>query len=296
MVYGEDSFMENLEKNLRIHVEKLALEIGERNFRMYEKLQQAAEYIAYEFKKYGYKYELQEYYLRTKQYKNIIATHYGVSQPDRVIIIGAHYDSVWGSPGADDNGSGVAGLLELARLISHEKTSKSVKFIAFVNEEPPFFRTKWMGSNVYVRQAYSKKEVIDAMLCLESIGYFSQREGSQNYPPFFNFFYPNKGNFIAIVGNLKSKSLVKEVVESFRKNSDFPIESVATFGFIPGVDFSDHLSFWKYGYKAVMITDTAFYRNPNYHTQSDLPHTLDYKSLSEVVKGLYHVILSLANK
>ncbi|MEW6621381.1 MAG: M28 family peptidase [bacterium] len=289
--------MNELEKNLRIHVEKLALDIGERNFAKYEELEKAADYIMSEFSRYGYTFKLQQYQIEGRIYKNIIVSLKGTKEPDKIIIIGAHYDSVLGTPGADDNASAVAGLLELARLVSlKEKPAKTIKFIAFTNEEPPFFQTGQMGSMIYAKEAYRYKEKIEAMICLEMIGYFRQEKNSQTYPFPLNFFYPDTGNFIAVVGNRASKKLVNKVTSAFKKHSNFPIESIAAFSIVPGIDFSDHASFWEYGYEAVMITDTAFYRNPHYHSPTDLPHTLHYQDLAEVVKGLYYVILELTGK
>jgi len=287
--------MNILEKNLKLHVQHIAGDIGERNFVKYEELGKTADYIIDEFSKDGYKCEIQEYQIEQRAYKNIIAILKGTKKPDEVIIIGAHYDSVLGTPGADDNASAVAGLLELARLMSKEEPAKTIKFIAFTNEEPPFFQTGQMGSMIYAQEAKKRKEKIEAMICLEMIGYFRQEKNSQTYPLPFNFFYPNTGDFIAVVGNIDSKKLVDKVTSAFKKHSHFKIESIATFGIIPGIDFSDHASFWRCGYPAVMITDTAFYRNLNYHSHTDLPHTLSYHELAEVVKGFFYVIIELGN-
>lgn len=295
LVYGETILMDKLEDNLKIHVKRIVQDIGERNFIKYENLEKTANYIITEFNKYGYTSKLQEYQIRKKTYKNIIATLKGTKEPDKIIIIGAHYDSVIGSPGADDNASGIAALLELARLMAKERPAKTIKFIAFTNEEPPFFQTPLMGSMVYAKEAKRKNENIETMICLEMIGYFRHEKKSQSYPPLLNFFYPDTGNFIAVVGNIASKRLMETIVTAFRKNSDFPIESLAAPRIVCGIDFSDHSSFWRYGYKAVMITDTAFYRNPNYHSATDLPYTLNYQDLTKVVKGLYNVILDISS-
>lgn len=296
LVYGENILMNTLEKNLKAHVQQIAGNIGERNFVKYQELEKTANYIMNEFSQYGYKCEIQAYQVEQRIYKNIMVSLKGTKESDKVIIIGAHYDSVLGNPGADDNASAVAGLLELARFMSKEKPAQTIKFIAFTNEEPPFFQSRQMGSMIYVKEAKKRREKIEAMLCLEMIGYFRHEKNSQTYPFPLNFFYPNTGNFIAVVGNNASKKLVNKITSAFKKNSNFPIESLSTFKFIPGIDFSDHASFWKYGYKAVMITDTAFYRNPHYHSYTDLPHTLHYQDFAEVVKGLYHVILEMAEK
>ena len=296
--FWSKSFIDIKEENaqsverLKRHVYKLADEIGGRSVYEYEQLGMTVRYITDTFRSFGYNVEFQDYSVLDKTVKNIIATKNGIERPEEIVIVGAHYDTCF-NPGADDNGSAVAGLLELARFISDKQTSRSIKFIAFVNEEPPFFKTELMGSRIYTKAAKAKGEEIKAALILESIGYYSDRPFSQRYPLLFGLFYPNKGNFIAIVGNFTSRRLAKEVVSNFKYRTQFPIESVVTFNFVPGVDFSDNWSFWKEAYPAVMITDTAFYRNPNYHTSTDLPQTLDYQSLSEVVNGLSHVLLRL---
>ncbi len=292
VVYGVD--MGDLKTNLKKHVIELCDEIGERNYIYYASLEEAADYIASEFKKYGYDLQMQSYDIEDREYQNIIATKKGSAKPQEVVIIGAHYDSVIGSPGANDNGSGVSALLELARLTSGAETNRTVKFIAFVNEEPPFFLSSDMGSRVYARDAKKRSEDIKAMLCLETIGYYSERRNSQSYPLFYGFFYPDQANFIGVVGNFASRSLVAEVTDTFRENSDFSMESIVAPAFVPGVNFSDQDSFWRYGYKAVMITDTAFYRYPYYHTMEDTYEKIDYDKLAEVVKGFYHVVLELA--
>lgn len=289
--YG--SAMENLEKNLEAHVVKLSEEIGERNFIRYDSLNRAADYIISEFKKYGYEPQIQSYDFENRPYKNIIAAKKGSIKPGEVVIIGAHYDSVIGSPGANDNGSGVSALLELARLLSGTDVEKTIKFIAFVNEEPPFYLTGDMGSRVYAKEAKKKREDIKAMISLETIGYYSQRRNSQSYPFFFGLFYPDQANFIGVVGNFGSSDLVRKVKDAFKENSTFNIESVVAPNFVPGVNFSDHDSFWKYGYKACMVTDTAFYRYPYYHSVGDTYEKIDYEKLAEVVKGFYYVLIEL---
>ena len=293
------SFMEPREQNnglakiLKSHVYKLAQEIGDRSVFKIERLDQAAEYITQTLRSFGYNVEFQSYTLFNETVKNIIATKIGVDRPDEIIILAAHYDSCF-NPGADDNASAVAGLIELARNMSDKQTNRSIKFIAFVNEEPPFFKTKNMGSRVYTKEARAKGENIQAAVILEMIGYYSDKANSQRYPPLFGLFYPNKGNFIGIVGDFHSRWLVKKVVSSFKRQTQFPVESVVTFSFVAGVDFSDHWSFWQEGYPAVMVTDTGFYRNPNYHSSSDTYETLNYESMAEVVRSLSGVLVELA--
>lgn len=281
-----------LTERLRSHVYKLAHEIGGRSTFEYENLKQAERYITEELSSFGYKIEFQSYSVYGKTVKNIIAIKNGMSKPEEVILLGAHYDTCF-NPGADDNASGVSLLLELARTFSNTPANRTIKFIAFVNEEPPFFQTEEMGSMVYVREAQKKEEDIKTSLILESVGYYTDKPNSQHYPPLFNPFYPNKGNFITIVGNFSSRWLVKKVVAGFKEKTQFPIESVVTFSFVPGVDFSDNWSFWKGGYPSIMITDTALYRNPNYHSASDTYETLDYEAMAELVKGFSAVLIEL---
>jgi Zn-dependent M28 family amino/carboxypeptidase len=279
---------------LRSHVEFLAGELGERNAAYYSELRRAEEYIAAEFAAAGYSVQTQSYRIGDKSYSNLIASRTGKAVPREVVIVGAHYDTA-STPGADDNASGVAGLLELARLFSSEETARTVRFVAFVNEEPPFFRTEEQGSRVYVRWGMDPRETVVGAVILEMIGYYTGSPRSQRYPPPLGFGYPTAGNFIAVVGNLPSRRLTKRVVAAFSAGSPFPVESVSAPGFIPGLDLSDHRSFWLEGIPAVMVTDTAFFRNPHYHRASDTPETLDYRSMAEVVRGLEGVIRALAN-
>lgn len=283
-----------LAERLKSHVYKLSQEIGDRNAAKYQKLNLAAEYITQQLEKYGYQPIYQKYIVAGKEVVNIIAIKIGIKTPDNIILTGAHYDTR-ANPGADDNASGVAGLLELARLLSKIPTNNTIKFVAFVNEEQPFFKTKDMGSLVYAKEARKRGENLVAVIILEMIGYYRCTPFSQKYPPLFGFFYPNKGDYIAVIGDFHSKSLVNKVMTTFKNHSQFPIESVTTFGFIPGVNYSDHWSFWQEGYQAIMITDTSFYRNHNYHRQSDTFDTLNYRSMSQLVEGLLASIVDFGN-
>lgn len=282
-----------LAAKLKQHVYRLSHEIGDRSLFNYENLNHAAKYISQAFESSGYSLELQKFDVSNKIVSNIIVSKKGINRPEEIIILGAHYDTCF-NPGADDNASAVAGLLEIARLIFDKQTNCSIKFIAFVNEEPPFFKTEEMGSRVYARMAKREGEDIKAVLILEMIGYYSDRPYSQRYPLILGPFYPNKANFIAVVGNLSSRGLVKKVVSNFKDKTEFPIESVVMFSFIPGIDFSDHWSFWKEGYPAVMITDTAFYRSPYYHSSLDTYEKLNYDNMAELVRGLSSALIELA--
>jgi len=284
--------LSSLKNNLMRHVKILAADIGIRDVFHYKKLQEAELYVRNQLQSYGYSVELQEYQVYNDTVRNIIATKTGTTRPEEIVVVGAHYDSC-GNPGADDNASGIAGLLETARFFAKEETSRTVKFIAFVNEEPPFFKTQKMGSLVYAKRARKQKENIKVAIVFEMLGYYSNEPFSQTYPPFLGPFYPNRGNFIAFVGNFGSASWVRKALNTFKKHSSFPAHMLAAPGVVPGVDFSDHWSFWQQGFPGMMITDTAFYRYAHYHGE-DTPEKLDYDSMARVVQGMKSVIREFA--
>lgn len=284
-----------LHDRLKAHVSLLAGNIGERNIWHYAELVATADYIHDTFKELGYLPDIQAYQSKGKTVKNLVAELVGYSAPQEIVVVGAHYDSVLGSPGANDNGSGVAAMLELARLFKDRNPGRTVRFVAFVNEEPPFYYTEEMGSRVYATRARERGERITAMLSLETIGYYSDAPGSQHYPFPFSFFYPDIANFIGFVGNLSSRSLARGALDAFRRHTAFPSEGVAAPGWITGIGWSDHWSFWRVGYPAIMITDTALFRYAHYHSPTDTPDKIDYARTARVVKGLSHVIAALAN-
>jgi Zn-dependent M28 family amino/carboxypeptidase len=281
--------------DLERHVRKLAAEIGERNVYRFPALAEAANYIRREWTEQGYDVLPQSYEACGVPCLNLEITRWGQTRRQQIILVGAHYDSVKGSPGADDNASGVAALLVISRCLASVMTELSVRFVAFVNEEPPFFSWNEMGSMVYARAACKRGDDIRLMISLEMLGYYSQHPKSQRYPPFFRFFYPDRANFIAFVSDLHSRRQLKRTAAVFRSHTDFPLEDVATLGVIPGVSWSDHLSFWRQHYPALMVTDTALYRYPYYHTPQDVPDRLDYASLARVTQGLYATIVTLGN-
>ena len=273
-------------QQLEAHVTRLAGEIGERNVFRPEALAAAARYIEEEWRRQGYEVTRLAYTARGVESLNLEVTRSGRRFSEQILLVGAHYDSVRGSPGANDNGTGVAALLELSRLFARASPERSLRFVAFVNEEPPFFNSGSMGSMVYARAARERGDDIRLAISLETLGYYSEEPGSQRYPPLFRYFYPDRGNFIAFVSNFRSRSWLKRAVRAFRASSDFPLESVASFEFVPGIGWSDHLSFWRQGYRGLMITDTAPYRYPHYHLPSDTPEKIDYSSLARVTEGL----------
>jgi len=277
-------------KNLQEIVRVLAQDIGNRNFASYDNLNKAAAYISQKFKELGYDVTAIDYTLQGRIFQNIVAERPEHREGKEIVIIGAHYDTCF-NPGADDNASGIAALLELARLLKDKELSFNMRFIAFVNEEPPFFMTNDMGSRVYTRQLREKGEKIKGAIILEMLGYYVHKPFSQRYLPLLGPFYPNRANFIVVVGNYPSYRFVDQIVKHFKHATDFPMESLIAPSFIPGVNYSDHWSFWKEGFPAVMVTDTAFLRSHHYHRPTDLPETLDYERMAEVVHGLKNVIL-----
>jgi Peptidase family M28 len=281
--------------NLRKTVTYLAGNIGERNIIAYPQLQATATFIESWFKSLGYEVKSQEYVVQMRKVSNISVEIPGSTKPEEIIVVGAHYDSVYDCPGADDNTSGIAALLELARLLRESHPARTIRFVAFVNEEPPWFQTESMGSLVYAREAHRKHENIVAAISVETIGMYSDRPGSQQYPEPMGVLYPDRGNFIGFVGNLSSRRLVRETIQIFRQTGTIPSEGSAAPEFFSGVGWSDHWSFWQVGYPAIMVTDTAPFRNPNYHHRADKPDTLDYDRMARVVAGLRQVVLSLAN-
>ena len=281
-------------RRLESHVRALCSHPAGRNHIEKKGLALARDYIAAQLESSGYQVEFRVYQVAGEDYANIEVTRPGTVYPDDIIIVGAHYDAVIGAPGANDNGSGVAALLELADRFRHAELPRTIRFVAFVNEEPPHFMTRTMGSDFYARQVAERQENIVAMYSLETIGYFRDNVGSQNYPPPFNFFYPKQGNFIAFVGNLRSRGLVRRSIRAFRAYAAFPSEGIAAPAFIPGINWSDHWSFWKQGYPAVMITDTALYRYPHYHTAQDTPDKVDYDRMVPLVDGLEKMLEALS--
>jgi len=283
------------EDRLRAHVWQLAAEIGERNVFHPAALHAAEEYLRGVWRDQGYHVHAQECTAFGVYSANLEVTRPGIGRRDEIVLVGAHYDSVEGSPGANDNGSGVAVLLELSRRFASVDCSRTVRFVAFTNEEPPFFLSKRQGSMIYASAARRRDDDIRLMISLETLGYYRNEPHSQRYPPLFGLCYPDRANFIGFVSNFRSRGLMRRLAAAFRASSDFPLQHTATFAFIPGVAWSDHFAFWLRRYRALMVTDTAFYRYPWYHTAEDTPEKLDYASLARVTEGLFGAIGRLAN-
>ena len=286
----ENALRDALQRDVRV----IADEIGDRNVFVYPRLVQAAAWIEASFAEAGYDVRRLGFEVRGKVCHNLEVEIPGRTRPEEIVVIGAHYDSVPGCPAANDNGSGVAAVLALARAFAGAGPERTIRFVAFVNEEPPFYRTSEMGSFVYARECRQRGERVVAMLSLETIGYYRDERGSQKYPPPFSLFYPSEGNFIAFVGNVSSRALVRQCLATFRRDVKFPSEGAALPEFITGIGWSDHWSFWKAGYPAVMVTDTALFRYPYYHSPEDTHEKLDYDRMARVVAGLERVVRDLA--
>ena len=286
---------ERISANLEKHVRALAQDIGVRSDEAYPNVERAATYIEGALTALGYHVVSQPFSADGRTYRNLEATLAGTARAHEVVVLGAHYDTAEGAPGADDNASGVAGVLELARLFAGGPPARTIRFVFFPNEEPPSFATGDMGSRHYARAARERNDRIVAMLSIESIGYYDPAKGSQRYPFPLNFAYPDVGDFIGFVSNLKSRALLHRAIAAFRSHATFPTQGVAAPAWVPGIWWSDHWSFWREGYPAIMISDTAPYRNPFYHTAMDTPDTLDYGRTARVVEGLAHVVRALAS-
>jgi hypothetical protein len=282
-----------LREELRSHVEKLGGEIGERNLYRYPQLAAAADYI--ESQLAGWKVRRDSYEVRGKSCANIEAEKPG--RGPGIILVGAHYDSVFGSPGANDNGTGVAAVLALAHRLSNVPNEKTLRLVAFVNEEPGYFQTGGMGSYVYAARCRQRNDLIEGMISLETIGYFSNEADSQRYPAVgLGLIYPRVGNFIGFVSDLSSRDLLRRALGSFRQHARIRSEGASLPAFVPGIGWSDQWSFWQHGYPGIMITDTAPFRYPYYHSAMDTPDKIDYDSLTRVVSGVEQMVVDLAGK
>jgi Zn-dependent M28 family amino/carboxypeptidase len=282
-------------QRLASHVAVLAEQYAPRSFYDSENLAQCADYIRLQFAQTSGIVSNQLYTLGSVTGENVIVTFPG--EDATRIVVGAHYDSCGTTPGADDNASGVAGLIELARLLSDVELRHTVELVAFSTEEPPFFGCRSMGSARYAELLVSQGVDVRAMLALEMIGYFSDDFGSQTYPiRLLHLFYPSRGNFLAIIGNMGQRKLLGQTKRLMRGTTALPVYSACVPNFVPGVDYSDHRNFWAEGIPAVMIGNTAFYRNTAYHGDDDTADRLDYERMSQVVVALFEAVVGLASE
>ena len=271
--------------NLKTHVETLSRDLSPRDYQNIENLDKVADYITREFISYGYAPAIQLFTVNGAEYKNVIV-NIGEENKGPKIIVGAHYDAAGPYPGADDNASGVAGLLELARLLKGRAVQRPITMVAYSLEEPPFFGRESMGSFVHAKSEKEQGADIELMISLEMLGYYSEEENSQSYPlGFLRLIYPGRADFIAIVDQLFSNSAYT-LKKALSANMSLKVYSINAPAIVPGIDFSDHRSYWLHGYNGVMITDTAFLRYPHYHTDSDTIDKLNFDKMAEVINGL----------
>ncbi|WP_010628095.1 MULTISPECIES: M28 family peptidase [Halomonadaceae] len=287
---------ERLSERLHQHVRILADEIGERHYWRPEALQAAADYIERAFQEAGHRPRRLEVPTGSRVFHNIEVELPGARRADEVLVVGAHYDTVRGSPGADDNASGVAVLLELARQLQGAELDRSLRLVAFVNEEAPFFGSDAMGSLHYARQAKAEGWTIVGMISLEMLGYYSDEPGSQFYPFPLDLFYPDRGNFLAFVTKLESRRLLHNAIGAFRRHATVPSEGLVAPPQMGDIHRSDHWAFWEMGFPAMMLTDTANFRNPHYHRPSDTPERLDYVTMARVTEALAAMLESMAQR
>jgi len=279
-------------KALESHVRMLSETLVPRDWTHVTNLNKCADYIAGHFAEAGATVQSQVFEVEGRQYRNVIG-RFGKGTSDR-IVVGAHYDACDDTPGADDNASGVAALIELAYLLGRTTNESDTELVAYVLEEPPFFRTKQMGSAVHAASIVDQKETIAGIIVLEMVGYFSDTKGSQTYPSrLLGLMYPSRGNFIGVVGAWNQGRWIKSVKTGMKGATDLPVYSIRAPRSVPGIDFSDHQSYWPHGFDALMVTDTAFYRNKGYHSTTDTWDKLDYQRMSKVVVAVFEAIGSI---
>ncbi len=283
-----------LARGLRTDVAKLSQEFGERNSGSIWTLAAVADYLNERLSSEGFAVRRLGYEHEYKAYQNLEFDVPGGRWGDRCVLVGAHYDTAAGSPGADDNASGVAAVLALAKHFRGQRRRRTIRFVLFANEEPPFFQTPQMGSVVYVKQAVAAGDQIDAMVSIDSVGYFSSKEGSQKYPAALDGVYPNAGNFVAVVGRSDGIDLVEKARAGFAAKASIPVISGALPQTMKGVGWSDHWAFWQHGIPAILVTDTAVLRNPHYHRSTDKVEHLDFQSMARAVVGLQGLVAALA--
>lgn len=289
-----DNLIQTSERLLKT-VKTLSVDIGERNIGKIKNLNKASNYIKGKLKNQGYNIESNSYTYKNHTVENIYTIKPAANKTDKVIVVGAHYDSLFGTVGANDNASGIAVLLELAKILKNKKLGANIHFVAFANEEPPYFKTENMGSVIYAKKLRKQKENVIAMYSLETMGAYYDNKGSQQYPFPLGQYYPDVGNFIAFVSDDKSRTLLKDSIKLFRDNAEIPSEGLSAPEDLEGVSWSDHWAFWQAGYPALMITDTAPFRYEHYHQLTDTYEKIDYLRMSRVTHGISQMLQKIAN-
>jgi len=288
---------QSIEEQLVLHVDRLAGLIGPRTLGKPKTIEATVGYLRNQWGSMGYEVSDEKFDALGEQATNLIVTKSGSHFPEEHVVLGAHYDTVVSTPGADDNASAVAVLLEVSRLLKKHVGKRSIRYVAFACEEPPYFNLDSMGSQHHARQSRQRGDRILGMLCLEMVGYFRDELGSQqvpsSIPKFLHRFFPRRGNFLAAVGNLKSWKLSYRFRRGFKRGTRLPLFSIVLPEKINEIRLSDNSSFWDQGYPALMLTDTSFLRNPHYHQATDTPDTLDYSRMTDVTLGVASAIRRL---
>jgi hypothetical protein len=262
----------------------------------YRQLRKCEGWIRQRWESQGYAVKKQTFPYKGKEYSNLEIEIKGRIAPSEIIIVSAQYDTLPDSPGANNNGSGIAILFQLSRLLKKHIPGRTLRLLNFVNEEDPFFGSEMMGSYQYARRAYQQREDIQVMLSLDALGIYKEDPGSQKLPFPFSMFYPNRGNFLAFIGNLSSRKYMKEATKGFKKGSSFPIEAGVVPHWVKAADWSDHRSFWQFGYPGIMVTDTGGFRSPSHTTREDTMEKLDFEAMSRIVLGMYSAMVELTQK
>jgi hypothetical protein len=287
-----------IKKSMESDIEYLQ-NLGPRNSEndtSYKQLRQCEKWIKQRWESQGYVVKKQTFSFKGKEYSNLEIEIKGRTLPSEIIIISAQYDTLPGSPGANNNGSGIAILFQLSRLLKSHIPERTLRLLNFVNEEDPFFGTEMMGSYQYAKRAYQYRENIRIMLSLDALGIFKEEPGSQKYPFPFSLVYPNRGNFLAFIGDFSSRKYMVETTRGFKKGSSFLIEAGVVPKWVEGAGWSDHLSFWKFGYPGIMVTDTGGFRSPSHTTKEDTMEKLNFEAMSRIVVGMYSAIVELTQK
>ncbi len=292
----EPSNPQNTSERLREIIVHLSQTIGERNLTKPKKLNETADYIQKSLESQGYSIERQPFQVSGYECNNLIAEVVGNDKPKEIVLVGAHYDSARGTPGANDNGSGLAALLVIAQQMRGKQFPRTIRFVAFSNEEPPYFqRDGQMGSMVYAKACRQRRDDLKMVLSLETMGYFTDAPDSQKYPPLLAAMYPSTGNFIGFVSDIKSRPQLTAAVKCFRKHCTVDAQSASLPSELQGVGWSDHWSFWQEGYMGLMVTDTALFRYPHYHAPTDTVDKIEFVRYAQVVDGLAKMIADFAN-
>lgn len=274
------------------HLTAITKTLQFRNYKNIEQLNKTADYINTVFRQYSDSVRTQEYAVNGQIYKNVICS-FGTENKKR-IVIGAHYDVCGDQAGADDNASGIVGLLELGRLLEGQKLNHRVDLVAYTLEEPPYFRTEYMGSYVHAKSLADNKTEVYGMISLEMIGYFKDEKKSQSYPVgLLSLFYGSRGNYITLVKKIGAGQFARIFCRQYKSAKAIRTKTFTAPPSLPGIDFSDHLNYWKFGFSALMITDTSFFRNKNYHEPTDTMKTLDIKRMAQVIDGVLNSIMML---